>query len=365
MQLYTVGGYVRDMLLRQKGIDVPQGDRDWVVVGATPEEMLKAGFTPVGSSFPVFLHPTSHDEYALARTERKTAAGYHGFSFYAEPSVTLEEDLRRRDLTINAIAMDEKGNIIDPYHGRQDLDKKLLRHVSEAFLEDPVRILRVGRFCAKLPEFTIAPETLNLMKAMVANGEADALVPERIWAEFYRGMGYRAPLRMLDAFMACGVWKKIFGTLKTPDSQIRAALTQAVQTGKNADERIALLFSQTGDPQVVYEQLLALRAPAHTAQLAQALVATLPIVRQPWTPELLSSLFQKADGLRRPERMHTLTGLYEILLPIDAATLKQAFKAWAGIDAGAVAKQQTCKAQIPAAIRDCRVNAVKAVFQEP
>lgn len=149
MQIYTVGGYVRDMLLRQAGHDVPAGgDRDWVVVGSTPEEMLEKGFTPVGADFPVFLHPKTHEEYALARTERKTARGYHGFVFHTDPGVTLEEDLKRRDLTINAMAMDDSGRIVDPYGGMEDLRNHVLRHVSEAFSEDPVRILRVARFSA-------------------------------------------------------------------------------------------------------------------------------------------------------------------------------------------------------------------------
>ena len=166
MQIYTVGGYVRDMLLRQAGHDVPAGgDRDWVVVGSTPEEMLEKGFTPVGADFPVFLHPKTHEEYALARTERKTARGYHGFVFHTDPGVTLEEDLKRRDLTINAMAMDDSGRIVDPYGGMEDLRNHVLRHVSEAFSEDPVRILRVARFSAKLCDFRIAEETMALMSS--------------------------------------------------------------------------------------------------------------------------------------------------------------------------------------------------------
>ena len=187
---YLVGGAVRDDLLGVTG-----GDRDWVVVGATPTEMLEAGFVPVGRDFPVFLHPQTHEEHALARTERKTAPGYHGFSFHADPSVTLEDDLARRDLTVNAMARDEHGALIDPYGGARDLRDGVLRHVGEAFVEDPVRILRLARFAARLPEFRVADETAALMRRMVQAGEVDALVPERVWQELSRGLMEARPSR--------------------------------------------------------------------------------------------------------------------------------------------------------------------------
>lgn len=164
IEIFRVGGCVRDLLLRKEGLDIPEGDRDWVVTGATPEDMVSKGYLPVGADFPVFLHPETHEEYALARTERKTAAGYHGFQFYAAPDVTLTDDLRRRDLTINAMAQSADGTIIDPYGGQKDLKARLLRHVSSAFAEDPVRILRIARFAAKLPGFTVAPETMVLLR---------------------------------------------------------------------------------------------------------------------------------------------------------------------------------------------------------
>ena len=207
MQIYKVGGCVRDRLLREQGVNAPTGDIDWVVTGATPEAMLARGFMPVGADFPVFLHPHTHEEYALARTERKTAKGYHGFTFYTAPDVTLEEDLRRRDLTINAMAEDDKGNIIDPWGGQADLKARVLRHVSEAFCEDPVRILRLARFAARFPDFTVAPETLALCRQMVASGEVDALVPERTWQELRRGLAETNPVRMIAVLEDCGVWK--------------------------------------------------------------------------------------------------------------------------------------------------------------
>src|SRR5256885_9104789 len=186
MRFYMVGGAVRDALL-----GAPVNDRDWVVVGATPEQMIDAGFLPVGRDFPVFLHPQTHEEYALARTERKTAPGYHGFTFHADPSVTLEQDLERRDLTINAMAQDEDGRVIDPFGGRDDLRDKVLRHVSPAFAEDPVRILRLARFAARFDGFRVAPETEALMRRMVEAGEVDPPLPPRGWAGRARGGGGR------------------------------------------------------------------------------------------------------------------------------------------------------------------------------
>jgi len=211
MKVYLVGGAVRDELLGR-----PVAERDWVVVGSTPDEMLKAGFRQVGRDFPVFLHPETNEEHALARTERKTGPGYRGFELRFSPDVTLEEDLRRRDLTINAIARDADGNLIDPHDGRRDLEAKVLRHVSEAFNEDPVRILRVARFLARYQPlgFTVAPETLARMRAMAAAGEADALVPERVWQETDRALGEPAPEAWLRVLHDCGALARIFPELE-------------------------------------------------------------------------------------------------------------------------------------------------------
>jgi tRNA nucleotidyltransferase (CCA-adding enzyme) len=220
MKAYLVGGAVRDALL-----GLPVKDRDWVVVGSSPEAMLGKGFQPVGRDFPVFLHPTTHEEYALARTERKTAKGYHGFAFHADEDVTLEQDLSRRDLTVNAIAIEKKhfdklsangaksvrtelveasAYFIDPYHGRRDIEQKILRHVTLAFREDPVRILRVARFAARFSDFSIAPETMILMRGMVANGEADSLVAERVWQEIAKGLMEDKPSRMFEVLKDTG-----------------------------------------------------------------------------------------------------------------------------------------------------------------
>jgi tRNA nucleotidyltransferase (CCA-adding enzyme) len=202
-KIYCVGGAVRDSLL-----GLPQKDRDWVVVGSTPEQMVAQGFKPVGSDFPVFLHSQTHEEYALARTERKVAQGYKGFTVYASPEVTIEQDLLRRDFTLNAIAQDSDGNLIDPYGGQADLKAGVLRHVSAAFAEDPVRILRAARFVARFG-FTIAPETMALMRTMVDNGEVDALVAERVWQELARGLMEKHPSRFFTTLRECGALKKI------------------------------------------------------------------------------------------------------------------------------------------------------------
>lgn len=207
MEIYLVGGAVRDALL-----EWPFSEKDWLVVGATPEQMLAQGFRPVGKDFPVFLHPQSGEEYALARTERKTAPGYHGFTFHAAPEITLEQDLERRDLTINAMAQDIHGNIHDPCNGRADLEQKILRHISPAFAEDPVRILRVARFAARYHHlgFSIASETMSQMQQMVHNGEVDALVAERVWQECERALGEKNPQIFFSVLRECGALPIIF-----------------------------------------------------------------------------------------------------------------------------------------------------------
>ncbi len=258
MQIYLVGGAVRDKLL---GL-TPQ-DRDWVVVGATPEQMLAQGFRPVGKDFPVFLHPDTHEEYALARTERKTAPGYHGFEFHADPSVTLEEDLKRRDLTINAMAEDDDGNIIDPFGGRGDLIDGRLRHVSPAFAEDPVRILRLARYAARYAQwgFHVAHDTNALMRQMVASGEVDALVAERVWQELSRALGEMTPARFFEVLRGCGALARIFPELEKlfgvpqprhhhpeEDTGVHTllVLTQAARLSQDTRVRFAALVHDLG-----------------------------------------------------------------------------------------------------------------------
>ena len=204
MKIYQVGGSVRDKLLK-----LPVTDHDWVVVGSTPEEMERLGYRPVGKDFPVFLHPQSHEEYALARTERKSGKGYKGFIFHTSPAITLEEDLVRRDLTINAMALDEQGNLIDPFGGVRDLENGILRHVSPSFAEDPLRVLRVARFAARLG-FRVADETLQIMQELSASGELAALSPERIWMETERALGEKYPVRFIQTLRDCQALKELF-----------------------------------------------------------------------------------------------------------------------------------------------------------
>ena len=258
MKTFLVGGAVRDRLL-----GLPILERDWVVIAETPESMVELGFRPVGKDFPVFLHPKTHEEYALARTERKTAPGYKGFTVHASPEVTLEQDLIRRDLTINAIAMTPDGELIDPYGGQQDLENKVFRHISPAFSEDPVRILRIARFAARFAHlgFTIAPETLELMESMVNSGEIDALVPERVWAELFKALKEQTPEAFFTTLRACKALERIFPELDNLfgvpqperyhpeiDTGIHSlmCLQQAVKLSEKPEVRFAALVHDLG-----------------------------------------------------------------------------------------------------------------------
>ena len=359
MRIYSVGGSVRDMLLRREGFDIPEkGDRDWVVVGATPELMLEKGFKPVGADFPVFLHPVTHEEYALARTERKTAPGYHGFVFHAAPTVTLEEDLRRRDLTINAIAMDEKGELTDPYDGRGDIARRVLRHVSEAFKEDPVRILRVARFAARFPTFTIADETMALMRRMVKSGETDALVAERVWAEWSRAMAAVAPIRFLDTLIECGLWDRLLTDLPMPDQAMRESLQRAVDASLTAESRIALLFTRCESQKTVTALCEAFRMPTKTAQLCGTFYIASPAFARCRNVESVAKLLERTDALRRPERMQAMIRIAEVQDNCSYAALTQALAAWCSLNAGLVARAVENPRDIPAAIRTARLATI-------
>jgi tRNA nucleotidyltransferase (CCA-adding enzyme) len=243
MKIYLVGGAVRDKLLGQ-----PIHEKDWVVVGATPDEMIRRGYRQVGKDFPVFLHPKTNEEYALARMERKISLGYKGFTFDASPAVSLEADLKRRDFTINAMAMDENGQLIDPYHGKTDLERKLLRHVSPAFSEDPVRILRAGRFLARYAclGFKVAEETRLLMRRMVQQGEVDALVAERVWKELERALSENHPEKFFEILEDCGALARLFPGLNMQGAGMRA-LQAAAKVSPEAEIRFAALFHDLPD----------------------------------------------------------------------------------------------------------------------
>ena len=336
MKIYQVGGAVRDALL-----GLPVHDRDWLVVGGTPEAMVAQGFTPVGRDFPVFLHPRTHEEYALARTERKSGHGYQGFTVYTSPDVTLEEDLARRDLTINAIAApaDWTGAeaVFDPYHGVADLHAKVLRHVTEAFAEDPVRILRVARFAARFTDFSVAPETMALMQAMVQAGEVAHLVPERVWQEISRGLMQAQPERMFAVLRACGALAvllpeldRLWGVPQRADYHPEVdtglhtmlVLGQAVQQQAPLAVRWACLVHDLGKgttpadvlprhigheqrgAKVVRQVGERWRVPKECSELAELVAAEHGNIHRSLdlSPAAVLRLLQRCDALRKPER---------------------------------------------------------------
>jgi len=374
VKIYAVGGAVRDELL---GLRV--SDRDYVVVGGTPEEMERLGYKPVGRDFPVFLHPETHEEYALARTERKVARGYKGFQVYAASDVTLEQDLERRDLTINALARDQDGRLIDPFGGAADLERGLLRHVSPAFVEDPVRILRVARFAARFG-FAVAPETMALMRSMVAGGEADALVPERVWQEFSRGLMEGDPALMFVVLADSGLLAKLLPELGLAFEHGRAAndasrvlvrsLECAAGERLGLAPRFALVALGAPSSEAVSALNERLKAPGECRELALLAHRHAGALRR--APELgaadLLGLLERCDAFRRPERFGELLAVCECAergrrgwgpIPYPPrAVLRRALAAAAGVDAAAIASQAE-KPEIAARVRRARAAAIE------
>lgn len=399
MKIYSVGGAVRDALL-----GFPVVDRDYVVVGATPEQMTALGYQPVGQDFPVFLHPATHEEYALARTERKSGAGYKGFTVYAAPEVTLGEDLQRRDLTINAIAQDETGQLIDPYHGQADLAAKIFRHVSDSFVEDPVRILRVARLAARFTEFSIAPETLALMQQMVAAGEVDALVPERVWQELARGLMEARPSRMFDVLRECGALARLFPEIDClfgvpqpaqyhPEIDtgvhVMRVVDWAAQHGHSLPVRFAALCHDLGKgvtplkrwPQhhgheaksvdLVRALSVRVRVPADCRDLALMVARDHGNVHRALElrPATIVELLERVDALRRPQRFaemlqacacdfHGRPGWEDKPYP-QADFLLQALHIVQSVDAAEVVRD-TDPSRIKEKLNQARVTAVAA-----
>jgi len=340
---YVVGGAVRDELL-----GLPVKDRDHVVVGATPEEMVRLGFKPVGKDFPVFLHPQTHEEYALARTERKSGRGYKGFTVYAAPDVTLEDDLRRRDLTINAMAKAEDGALIDPFSGKKDLEKKVLRHVSDAFAEDPVRILRVARFAARF-DFSIHESTSDLMRKMVQSGEADYLVPERVWQEFAKGLMERHPERMFEVLEACSLRERLLPELETQPEVMSGSLAA----------RFALLCWALAEDEVetLCRRLRVPNEPRELALLVSRNREALEAVPHA-SPEEILKLLKATDAFRRAERFAELLGVARLAAHgTDFARLERALAAAAAVDAGAIASQAS-GADIARLVDEARLQAI-------
>lgn len=344
MKIYMVGGAVRDTLL-----GLPVQDRDWVVVGATPDELTAQGFLPVGKDFPVFLHPKTHEEYALARTERNTARGYRGFAIYAAADVTLEQDLARRDLTINSIAASARNHcvkglfdvdldaLIDPYGGQRDLQAKVLRHVTDAFREDPVRILRLARFAARFADFSVAPETMTLMRDMVAHGEVDALVPERVWQELARGLMEDKPSRMLEVLRDCGALAhllpevdRLWGVPQRAEYHpevdtgihLMMVLDMAAQLGASLAVRFACLGHDLGKGTTPAEMLprhigheersarllkglcQRLRVPVECREMADVVAREHGNIHRSndFNPAALVRLLERCDAFRKPQR---------------------------------------------------------------
>ncbi len=310
MQVYLVGGAVRDALLGRSG-----GDRDWVVVGATPDALLAQGYQPVGKDFPVFLHPRSREEYALARTERKTAPGYRGFAIHAAPDVTLEQDLARRDLTINSIAAPADATcaggqfdisfqtLVDPYGGQQDLRDKVLRHVTNAFREDPVRILRVARFAARFSDFSVAPETLVLMREMVAAGEVDALVPERVWQELASGLMEAQPSRIFAVLHDCGALARLLPEVNALwDESLARVLDGAAQWQAPLPVRFACLAMHSAH--LLKGMCQRLRVPTDCRDLADVVAREHGNIHQGLDLGAAASLrlLERCDALRKPQR---------------------------------------------------------------
>ena len=405
MQTYIVGGAVRDELLGR-----PNADRDYVVVGATPEAMLAQGFRPVGKDFPVFLHPDTHEEYALARTERKTGRGYHGFAFHAAPDVILDDDLARRDLTINAMAKAADGRLIDPFHGQRDLQAKVLRHVGPAFAEDPVRILRIARFAARFSDFSIAPETLELMRGMVAAGEVDHLVAERVWQELAKGLMEDKPSRMFEVLRDCGALArllpevdKLFGVPQRADYHPEIdtgihtlmVVDQSALRGFALPVRFSALTHDLGKAETpadilprhlgheersvrLTEKLCArLRVPNDCRDLALLMARYHGNVHRAadLKASTIVTLFEKTDALRRPERFRNLleaclcdyTGRlgWEDRAYDSPQRLLTALAAVHAVPAGEIAAACSDPGRIPERIHAARVRAVKQALNEP
>jgi tRNA nucleotidyltransferase (CCA-adding enzyme) len=409
MEIYIVGGAVRDELL-----GFPVQDKDFVVVGSTPEAMLAAGFKPVGKDFPVFLHPKTHDEYALARTERKTAKGYKGFVVHASPEVTLAEDLARRDLTINAIAKAvdfsaENGHsqLIDPFGGLHDIQSKTLRHVSDAFAEDPVRILRAARFAARLTEFSVAPETITLMQNMVAAGEVDALVAERVWQELAKGLMEAKPSRMFEVLRACGALQKILPELDAlwgvpqpaqhhPEvytgAHVMLVIDYAASQQYSLPVRFAALMHDLGKgltpvndlprhigheergANLVKEVCKRLRVPNECKELAYIVAKFHGKLHQAlqMKPSTLLTFLVELDAIRQPARFKDFlmacesdsggrTGLENCGTPAADLMLK-ALAASMSVDAGAVASAYSEPDKIKIAVFEARLDALKRVL---
>ena len=350
LDVYIVGGAVRDALL-----GLPAGDSDWVVVGTDPQTMEARGFIPVGGDFPVFLHPRTKEEYALARTERKSGRGYRGFTFYTGTDVTLEDDLGRRDLTINAIARAPDGRLIDPLDGQADIRDRRLRHVDQAFAEDPVRLLRLARFAARFHDFQVADETMALARQLVDDGEVDALVPERVWQEIAKGLMTAQPGRMFAVLTETGALPRVAPGLQL-DEKTDHELACAADKELNLACRFALLCRHSSEPQQIGQHL---RAPSDCQDYARLLPTVIDGLGSESTPAVLDVLL-RCDVLRRPQRFRDLVGAASCVQTVDQELWEARMQAIQAIDAGAIARQYSGQVQqIKDALHEARLNALK------
>ena len=367
MKIYQVGGAVRDQLLGR-----PVVERDWVVVGGDPKTLIAQGYQPVGKDFPVFLHPQTKEEYALARTERKTGQGYTGFACYAGSEVTLEQDLLRRDLSVNAMAMDDAGYLIDPYGGQDDLAQRVLRHVSPAFVEDPLRVLRVARFAATLADysFTIADETIRLMKTIVASGELVTLTPERVWKEWQKALKSTAPQRFFQVLQACNATEVLFPKLPLTPVTL-TALEWSASLQNDPVINFAVLLHDYPDILTLSERYRVPRSYREVAQLCQQNLATFLSI-QPHQHEIILSLLERLDALRKKERWEQWCVACQIIQSTQVATstllaqpyqiLMRAWQAADNVKAGDHVQKGLSGPDIKKAIRSQRLQAIAAAL---
>lgn len=360
MNCYRVGGAVRDQLL-----DFPYSETDWVVVGSTPQQMLDAGFKQVGKDFPVFLHPETNEEYALARTERKSGRGYHGFEIDAHPDVTLEEDLERRDLTINAMAMLEDGSLVDPYNGKADLDARILRHVSPAFAEDPLRVLRVARFAARYHHlgFRVADETLALMKQLSSSDELLALARERVWQEMAKGFSETSPEVLLQVLQACGALDTLAPEWAASlDDAVYAALQRAASLGLNIEQRFAISCVQMTE-QTLPSLCEAIATPKAHCQLAALYLKLNPLPTNPDEAQSVLSVLERCDVLRRPELLQHIIGIEQARTGANFQLYENAVDAIKSVTSAALQAQGYSGKALGQAMREERLQQIEHLLE--
>lgn len=361
MQVYLVGGAVRDKLL-----NYPYHEHDWVVVGAEPQELLDKGFTQVGKDFPVFLHPQTKEEYALARTERKNGRGYQGFDCYSAPSVTLEEDLQRRDLTINALAEDEQGNIIDPYNGQRDIENKILRHVSDAFAEDPLRVLRTARFFARYYHlgFQIAEQTLALMQELSDSGELAHLSRERIWVETEKALQELSPEQYFICLQQCHALKHLYPCLQPLPCEAFLCLSPSKHPSLSTLQRFGLLFSYLPS-QDIGKQLHALKVPKLYSEFAQLLNQQHQAASEASSAEAILTLLKNTDAYRKPERFHAFLSCVACRQPLNTGLLLKALQACQTVNPQSFVDQGITGKAIAKAIDQQRLANIQQLLDEP